>query len=132
MAKKKTAKARLKKREKKNIVHGAAHIRSTFNNTHVTITDLEGNTIAWESAGTVGFKGSRKSTPFAAQLAAESAAKKAQEHGLKKIEVFVRGAGGGRETAIRTLQATGLEILSITDVTPVPHNGCRPRKRRRV
>lgn len=132
MAKKKGVKVRLKKRDKKNITHGAAHVKSTFNNTVVNITDLQGNTIAWETAGAVGFKGSRKSTPFAAQLAAESAAKKAQEHGLRKVDVFVRGAGAGRETAIRTLQATGLEVLSITDVTPVPHNGCRPRKRRRV
>lgn len=121
-----------RKKVKKNIVHGAAHIQSTFNNTIVTITDLSGNAISWASAGTVGFKGSRKSTPFAAQLTAESAARKAMEHGLKKVEVFVRGSGSGRETAIRSLQATGLEVGSITDVTPVPHNGCRPKKRRRV
>ncbi|PIZ40964.1 30S ribosomal protein S11, partial [Candidatus Aquicultor secundus] len=119
-------------RERKNVVHGAAHIKSTFNNTIVTITDQQGNTIAWESAGTSGFKGSRKSTPFAAQVAAESCAKKAQEHGMKRVDVYVKGPGAGRETAIRTLQANGLEVAGITDVTPVPHNGCRPRKRRRV
>lgn len=121
-----------KKKEKKNITHGAAHIKSTFNNTIVTITDLEGNTISWASAGNVGFKGSRKSTPFAAQLTAEAAARKAQEHGVQRVDVFVKGPGSGRETAIRSLAATGLEILGIQDVTPVPHNGCRPRKRRRV
>ncbi|MGH2739507.1 MAG: 30S ribosomal protein S11 [Actinomycetota bacterium] len=121
-----------KKKEKKNIAHGAAHIKSTFNNTIVTITDLEGNTISWASAGNVGFKGSRKSTPFAAQLTAEAAARKAQEHGVQRVEVFVKGPGSGRETAIRSLAAAGLEILGIQDVTPVPHNGCRPRKRRRV
>ncbi|PJB80593.1 MAG: 30S ribosomal protein S11, partial [Candidatus Aquicultor secundus] len=123
---------RVKRRERKNVVHGAAHIKSTFNNTIVTITDQQGNTIAWESAGTSGFKGSRKSTPFAAQVAAESCAKKAQEHGMKRVDVYVKGPGAGRETAIRTLQANGLEVAGITDVTPVPHNGCRPRKRRRV
>lgn len=121
-----------KKKEKKNILHGQAHIKSTFNNTVVTITDLEGNALAWASAGNVGFKGSRKSTPFAAQLAAEAASKRAQEHGVRKVDVFVKGPGSGRETAIRSLQASGLEILGINDVTPVPHNGCRPRKRRRV
>lgn len=131
MAKKKTA-TRVKRRERKNIVHGAAHIQSTFNNTIVTITDQQGNTIAWQSAGTSGFKGSRKSTPFAAQVAAEACAKKAQEHGMKRVDVYVKGPGAGRETAIRTLQANGLEVAGITDVTPVPHNGCRPRKRRRV
>ena len=131
MAKKK-ATGRVKRRERKNVVHGAAHIKSTFNNTIVTITDQQGNTIAWESAGTSGFKGSRKSTPFAAQVAAESCAKKAQEHGMKMVDVYVKGPGAGRETAIRTLQANGLEVAGITDVTPVPHNGCRPRKRRRV
>lgn len=131
MAKKKTA-TRVKRRERKNIVHGAAHIQSTFNNTIVTITDLQGNTIAWQSAGASGFKGSRKSTPFAAQVAAEAVAKKAQEHGMKRVDVYVKGPGAGRETAIRTLQANGLEVAGITDVTPVPHNGCRPRKRRRV
>jgi small subunit ribosomal protein S11 len=130
VAKPKTKKPR--RREKKNIAHGQAHIKSTFNNTIVTITDLEGNTISWASAGNVGFKGSRKSTPFAAQLAAEAAARRAQEHGLTKVDVLVKGPGSGRETAIRSLAATGLEILGIQDVTPVPHNGCRPRKRRRV
>ncbi|HEY1331948.1 MAG TPA: 30S ribosomal protein S11 [Actinomycetota bacterium] len=130
MAKPKTKKPR--RREKKNIAHGQAHIKSTFNNTIITITDLDGNTISWASAGNVGFKGSRKSTPFAAQLAAEAAARRAQEHGLLKVDVFVKGPGSGRETAIRSLAATGLEILGIQDVTPVPHNGCRPRKRRRV
>ncbi|MBW3589391.1 MAG: 30S ribosomal protein S11 [Actinobacteria bacterium] len=121
-----------KRKEKKNILHGQAHIKSTFNNTIVSITDLEGNALAWASSGNVGFKGSRKSTPFAAQLAAEAASKRAQEHGVRKIDVFVKGPGSGRETAIRSLQASGLEILGIQDVTPVPHNGCRPRKRRRV
>jgi small subunit ribosomal protein S11 len=125
-------KKKTRKKEKKNIAHGAAHIKSTFNNTIVTITDLEGNTISWASAGNVGFKGSRKSTPFAAQLAAEAASRRAQEHGVRKVEVFVKGPGSGRETAIRSLQASGMEILGIQDVTPVPHNGCRPRKRRRV
>ncbi len=123
---------RVRRREKKNVLHGEAHIKSTFNNTIITITDKQGNTIVWASAGTVGFKGSRKSTPFAAQVAAENAAKKAQEHGMKKVDVFVKGPGSGRETAIRTLQANGLEVVSITDVTPQPHNGCRPPKRRRV
>jgi small subunit ribosomal protein S11 len=121
-----------KRKEKKNVLHGQAHIKSTFNNTVVTITDLDGNALSWASAGNVGFKGSRKSTPFAAQLAAEAASKRAQEHGVKKVDVFVKGPGAGRETAIRSLQASGLEILGINDVTPVPHNGCRPRKRRRV
>jgi small subunit ribosomal protein S11 len=130
VAKAKTKKPRRK--EKKNVAHGQAHIKSTFNNTIVTITDLQGNTLSWASAGNVGFKGSRKSTPFAAQLAAEAAARRAQEHGLQKVDVFVKGPGSGRETAIRSLAATGLEILGIQDVTPVPHNGCRPRKRRRV
>ncbi|HEX5950715.1 MAG TPA: 30S ribosomal protein S11 [Actinomycetota bacterium] len=130
MAKPKAKKVR--KKEKKNVVHGQAHIKSTFNNTIVTITDLQGNTISWASAGNVGFKGSRKSTPFAAQLAAEAAARRAQEHGLQKVDVFVKGPGSGRETAIRSLAATGLEVAGIQDVTPVPHNGCRPRKRRRV
>lgn len=132
MARKKNAKSKARRKERKNIARGAARIKSTFNNTVITITDLEGNVVVWESAGTMGFKGSRKSTPFAAQLAAESAAKKAREHGMKKIEVFVKGPGAGREAAIRSLQAAGLEVCSITDVTPVPHNGCRPRKRRRV
>lgn len=125
-------KKKTRKREKKNVPHGSAHIKSTFNNTIVTITDQEGNTVAWASAGNVGFKGSRKSTPFAAQLTAEAAARRAQEHGVRKVDVFVKGPGSGRETAIRSLAATGMEILGIQDVTPVPHNGCRPRKRRRV
>jgi small subunit ribosomal protein S11 len=125
-------KKKTRKKEKKNILHGAAHIKSTFNNTIITITDPEGNTLAWASSGNVGFKGSRKSTPFAAQLAAEAAARRAQEHGVRKVDVFVKGPGSGRETAIRSLAAAGLEILGIQDVTPVPHNGCRPRKRRRV
>src|SRR5256886_1046857 len=120
-----------KRKEKKNIVHGQAHIKSTFNNTIVTITDGAGNALSWASAGNVGFKGSRKSTPFAAQLAAEAASRRAQEHGVRKVDVFVKGPGAGRETAIRSLQASGLEILGIMDSTPVPHNGCRPRKRRR-
>src|SRR5436190_20535303 len=130
MAKPKVKKAR--RREKKNIAHGQAHIKSTFNNTIITISDLDGNSLSWASAGNVGFKGSRKSTPFAAQLAAEAASRRAQEHGVRKVDVFVKGPGSGRETAIRSLQASGLEILGIIDVTPVPHNGCRPRKRRRV
>ena len=130
MAKPKAKKAR--KREKKNISHGQAHIKSTFNNTIVTITDLQGNTLSWASAGNVGFKGSRKSTPFAAQLAAEAAARRAQEHGLQRVDVFVKGPGSGRETAIRSLQNAGIEVTGIKDVTPVPHNGCRPPKRRRV
>jgi small subunit ribosomal protein S11 len=132
VATKKKTKGRVKRKERKDIAHGAAHIQSTFNNTIVTLTDLQGNTICWESAGTVGFKGSRKSTPFAAQKAAETAAKKAQEHGLKKVEVFVKGPGAGRETAIRTLQACGIEVCGVNDITPIPHNGCRPPKRRRV
>lgn len=123
---------RTKKRERKNIEHGIAHIRSTFNNTIVTITDTKGNALSWASAGGLGFRGSRKSTPFAAQMAAEVAAKAAMEHGLKQVEVFVKGPGAGREAAIRSLQATGLEVNLIKDVTPVPHNGCRPPKRRRV
>ena len=130
MAKPKAKKAR--KREKKNVVHGQAHIKSTFNNTIVTITDPQGHTISWASSGNVGFKGSRKSTPFAAQLAAEAAAKRAMEHGVRRVDVFVKGPGSGRETAIRSLAAAGLEVAGIQDVTPVPHNGCRPRKRRRV
>ncbi len=121
-----------RRREKKNIVHGVAHIKSTFNNTIISISDLEGNVLSWASAGNVGFKGSRKSTPFAAQLAAETASRRAQEHGVRRVDVEVKGPGSGRETAIRSLQASGLEILGIKDVTPVPHNGCRPRKRRRV
>jgi small subunit ribosomal protein S11 len=130
--KKKTAKTRLRRSERKNIAVGEAHIKSTFNNTIISITDPSGNVITWQSAGTAGFKGSRKSTPFAAQVAAEACAKAAMEHGLKKIQVFVKGPGSGRETAIRSLQAAGLEVTSIQDRTPVPHNGCRPRKRRRV
>ena len=123
---------RKKRRERKNIEKGQAHIQSTFNNTLVTLTDMEGNALSWSSAGSLGFKGSRKSTPFAAQMAAEAAAKTAMEHGLRKVSVFVKGPGSGRETAIRSLQAAGLEIASIQDCTPIPHNGCRPRKRRRV
>jgi small subunit ribosomal protein S11 len=132
VAKKKNVKTRLKRSERKNIAVGQAHIKSTFNNTIICITDPTGNVISWQSAGTVGFKGSRKSTPFAAQMAAETCAKMAQEHGVRKVSVFVKGPGSGRETAIRSLQAAGLEISSIQDCTPVPHNGCRPRKRRRV
>lgn len=125
-------KARGRKKVKKNVPQGIAHIKATFNNTIINITDLEGNTVAWASAGTIGFKGSRKSTPFAAQQAAESAAKQAAEHGVRKVEVRVKGPGSGRETAIRTLQANGIEVGSIKDVTPVPHNGCRQKKKRRV
>lgn len=121
-----------KKREKKNIPSGIAHIQSTFNNTIITITDTMGNTIAWSSAGTVGFKGARKSTPFAAQQAADNVAKKAMEHGVKSIEVYVKGPGAGREAALRSLQASGFTIKIIRDVTPIPHNGCRQAKRRRV
>jgi small subunit ribosomal protein S11 len=121
-----------RRKEKKNVSHGHAHIKSTFNNTIVSITDPMGAVISWASAGQVGFKGSRKSTPFAAQMAAEAAARRAQEHGMRKVDVFVKGPGSGRETAIRSLQATGLEVGSIQDVTPTPHNGCRPPKRRRV
>ena len=123
---------RTKRRERKNIEKGAAHIRSSFNNTIVTITDQSGNALSWASAGEMGFRGSRKSTPFAAQTAAETAAKAAMEHGLKTVEVYVKGPGSGREAAIRALQATGLEVTMIKDVTPIPHNGCRPPKRRRV
>jgi len=125
-------KASRKKKEKKNIQNGVAHIQSTFNNTIITITDMNGNTIAWSSAGSQGFKGSRKSTPFAAQLAADDAAKKAQEHGVQNIEVYVKGPGSGREAALRSLQAAGFNVTLIRDVTPIPHNGCRPPKRRRV
>ena len=121
-----------KRRERKNVEKGVAHIRSTFNNTIVTITDTKGNAISWASAGEMGFKGSRKSTPYAAQTAAETAAKAAVEHGMKTVEVYVRGPGSGRESAIRALQTAGLEITLIRDVTPIPHNGCRPPKRRRV
>ncbi|WP_300603572.1 30S ribosomal protein S11 [Trebonia sp.] len=123
---------KVRRKERKNVAHGHAHIRSTFNNTIVSITDPTGNVISWASSGQVGFKGSRKSTPYAAQQAAEAAARRAMEHGMRKVDVFVKGPGSGRETAIRSLQATGLEVGSIQDVTPVPHNGCRPPKRRRV
>jgi small subunit ribosomal protein S11 len=123
---------RTKRREKKNVERGVAHIKSTFNNTFVSITDVEGNAISWSSAGNVGYKGSRKSTPFAAQLAAEAAAKVAMDHGMRQVEVYVKGPGAGREAAIRSLQAAGLEVNAIKDVTPIPHNGCRPPKRRRV
>lgn len=123
---------RAKPKEKKNIAQGVAHIQSTFNNTIISITDVNGALISWASSGTVGFKGTKKGTPFAAQMAAESAAKRAMEHGLRKIDVFVKGPGSGRETAIRSLQAVGLEVSMIKDVTPIPHNGCRPPKRRRV
>jgi len=126
------AKSRGRKKVKKNVPNGIANIKATFNNTIINITDPEGNTIAWASAGTIGFKGSRKSTPYAAQQAAEAVAKQAAEHGLRKVEVRVKGPGSGRETAIRTLQANGIEVGSIKDVTPVPHNGCRPKKKRRV
>ncbi len=129
---KKVVRTRIKRADRKNISVGQAHIKSTFNNTIVSITDPQGNVIAWQSAGTVGFKGSRKSTPFAAQMAAEACAKVAQDHGMRKVAVFVKGPGSGRETAIRSLQAAGLEVTSIQDKTPTPHNGCRPRKRRRV
>jgi small subunit ribosomal protein S11 len=125
-------KASRKKKEKKNVQNGIAHIQSTFNNTIITITDVNGNTLAWSSAGSQGFKGSRKSTPFAAQLAADDAAKKAQEHGVQNIEVYVKGPGSGREAALRALQAAGFNVTLIRDVTPIPHNGCRPPKRRRV
>ncbi|MCH9719837.1 MAG: 30S ribosomal protein S11 [Actinomycetia bacterium] len=121
-----------RRKEKKNVAQGHAHIKSTFNNTIITITDPTGAVLAWSSAGQVGFKGSRKSTPFAAQMAAEAAARRAMDHGMRKVDVFVRGPGSGRETAIRSLQATGLEVGSISDVTPIAFNGCRPPKRRRV
>jgi len=132
MAQAKGAKKVRKKRERKNVDRGAAHIKSTFNNTIVTITDTAGNAISWASAGGLGFRGSRKSTPFAAQMAAETAAKVATDHGMKSVEVYVKGPGAGREAAIRALQAAGLEVSMIKDVTPIPHNGCRPPKRRRV
>jgi small subunit ribosomal protein S11 len=125
-------KVRVRKKEKKNISAGVAHVNSTFNNTIVTISDAQGNTISWSSAGHLGFKGSRKSTPYAAQVTAEDAGKKAKEHGMKSLEVLVKGPGSGRESALRALQAVGFGITSIQDITPVPHNGCRPRKRRRV
>jgi len=125
-------KTKTKKKERKNISSGVVHIQSTFNNTIVTITDATGNVVSWSSAGVHGFKGSRKSTPFAAQLTAEDAAKKAMEHGMKSVEVYVKGPGSGRESALRALQAAGFNVLMIKDVTPIPHNGCRPPKRRRV
>ena len=123
---------RVRKKVKKNIAEGIAHVHASFNNTMITITDAQGNTISWSSAGAMGFKGSRKSTPYAAQVAAEDAGKKAMEHGMKNLEIEVRGPGSGRESALRALQAAGFNIISIRDVTPIPHNGCRPRKRRRV
>ncbi len=123
---------RPRRRERKNVMYGVAHIKSSFNNTIVSITDQEGNVLAWASAGNVGFKGSRKSTPFAAQMAAEQCARKAMEHGVRRVDVLVRGPGSGRETAIRSLQSAGIEVTGIKDVTPIPHNGCRPKKRRRV
>ena len=132
MAKGQVKKTTTRRRERKNIEKGQAHIHSSFNNTIVTITDVQGNAISWASSGGLGFKGSRKSTPFASQMAAETAAKAAMEHGLKSVEVFVKGPGSGREAAIRALQTAGLEISMIKDVTPIPHNGCRPPKRRRV
>jgi len=132
MAQRKATKGRARRRVRKNVAYGQAHIKTSFNNTIVTLTDTEGNVIAWESAGSAGFKGSRKSTPFAAQVTADSAAKKGMEHGLQRVEVFAKGAGSGRETAIRSLQAAVLEVTTVKDVTPQAHNGCRPRKRRRV
>ena len=132
MAEQKPQKPKGRRRAKKNVAIGQAHIKTSFNNTIVTLTDLEGNVIAWESAGSAGFKGSRKSTPFAAQVTADAAARKGMEHGLKKVEVFAKGAGSGKDTAVRSLQAAGLEVTGVRDVTPHAHNGCRPRKRRRV
>ena len=132
MAKPKPGGRRPRRRERKNVTFGVAHIKSSFNNTIVSITDMEGNVIAWATAGNVGFKGSRKSTPFAAQLAAEACARRAMEHGMRRVDVQVKGPGSGRETAIRSLQSAGLEVSGIKDVTPIPHNGCRPKKRRRV
>ncbi len=132
MAKDRGKKGSRKKKEKKNIPTGVAHVQSTFNNTIITITDLEGQVVCWSSAGAMGFKGSRKGTPFAAQVAGEDTARKAKEHGVKRVEVYVKGPGSGREAAIRALQAAGLQISLIKDVTPIPHNGCRPPKRRRV
>ncbi len=123
---------RVRRRERKNITAGVAHVYASFNNTKITITDAQGNTISWSSAGSQGFKGSRKSTPYAAQIAAEDAGRKAMEHGMKTLEIEVKGPGSGRESALRALQAVGFSITSIRDVTPIPHNGCRPRKRRRV
>jgi small subunit ribosomal protein S11 len=132
VAKPKPGGRRPRRRERKNVPYGVAHIKSSFNNTIVSITDMEGNVLAWASAGNVGFKGSRKSTPFAAQLAAESCARKAMEQGVRKVDVLVKGPGSGRETAIRSLQNAGIEVSGIKDVSPIPHNGCRPPKRRRV
>ena len=132
MSKDRIRKSTRKKKEKKNVPTGVAHVQSTFNNTIITITDLEGRVVSWSSAGAMGFKGSRKGTPFAAQVAGEDSARKAKEHGVKRVEVYVKGPGSGREAAIRSLQAAGLQISIIKDVTPIPHNGCRPPKRRRV
>ncbi len=132
MPKPKPGGRRPRRKERKNVTYGVAHIKSSFNNTIVSITDTEGNVLAWASAGNVGFKGSRKSTPFAAQMAAEACARRAMEHGVRRVEVVVKGPGSGRETAIRSLAATGIEVGGIKDLTPIPHNGCRPRKRRRV
>jgi len=132
MPKPKPGGRRPRKRERKNVAYGVAHIKSSFNNTIVSISDMEGNVLSWASAGNVGFKGSRKSTPFAAQMAAEKAARAAMEHGVRKVDVLVKGPGSGRETAIRSLQNAGIEVAGIKDVTPIPHNGCRPPKRRRV
>ena len=132
MAKPKPGGRRPRRKERKNVSHGIAHIKSSFNNTIVSITDLEGNVLSWASAGNVGFKGSRKSTPFAAQLAAEACARRAMEHGVRNVDVMVKGPGSGRETAIRSIMSAGIEVSGIKDVPPVPHNGCRPRKRRRL
>ena len=132
MAKPAAGGRRPKKKERKNVTYGVAHIKSSFNNTIITFTDQQGNTLSWASPGIVGFKGSRKSTPFAAQLAAEAAARRAMEHGVRKVDVMVKGPGSGRETAIRSIQNTGIEVVGIKDVTPIPHNGCRQPKRRRV
>jgi small subunit ribosomal protein S11 len=132
LGKQKKKATRTRRRERKNVVVGQAHIQSTFNNTIISITDITGNVVSWGSAGSQGFKGSRKSTPYAAQMTAEATARRAMEHGMRTIEVFVRGPGSGREAAIRSLQAAGLEVSAINDVTPIPHNGCRPPKRRRV
>jgi small subunit ribosomal protein S11 len=132
MAKKQGSATRGKPKEKRNVLHGVAHIQSTFNNTIVSITDQKGDVLGWASSGSVGFKGTKKGTPFAAQMAAENAARKSMEHGLKRVDVYVKGPGSGRETAIRSLQSVGLEVNLIKDVTPIPHNGCRPPKRRRV
>ncbi len=132
MAKAKDKGTRVRRRERKNISDGIAHVNSTFNNTIITISDVQGNAIAWSSAGSMGFKGSRKSTPYAAQIAAEDAGRKAQEHGMKNLDVLVKGPGSGRESALRGLQSIGFTITTITDITPIPHNGCRPRKKRRV